>query len=112
MGLVSAMAHSFSVPTSAKLRLCRPTVSGTLDLAQKLEASGASYITLHPRTVSARRRRQGSADLSVVRLLKDTLSIPVVSNGNVRVFGDIEKNVSDTGADGVMVGESLLEDPR
>ena len=108
--LVSAMSHSFSVPVSAKLRLCQPSHK-TLNLAQRIEASGASWITLHARTVSTRRRRQGAADLNQVKRLKDNLRVPVISNGNVRVFEDLQENLDFTGADGLMVGETLLGNP-
>lgn len=104
------MAKSFTVPTSVKLRLCQPNQK-TLDLSRRLEGCGASWITLHARTVSARRRRQGAADLSEVKRLKEGLSIPVISNGNVRAHTDLWDNLSLTGADGVMVGETLLGNP-
>jgi tRNA-dihydrouridine synthase 1 len=82
-------------------------------LAERLASSGASYITLHARTVSARRRRHGAADLSWVKTVRDAVDarVPVVSNGNVRRFEDIERNKRETGADGVMVGETLLGNP-
>lgn len=108
--LVSAMSRSFIIPVSAKLRLCQPTPK-TVDLASRLEAAGASWITLHARTVSAKRRRQGAADLAQVKLLKDSLRIPIISNGNVRKFSDLEDNLRFTGADGIMVGETLLGNP-
>jgi tRNA-dihydrouridine synthase 1 len=111
MFVVSAMSHSLSVPISTKLRLCQPAPK-TLDFASRLEACGASWITLHARTVSARRRRHGAADLAEVKRLKDNLRVPVISNGNVRVWEDLEKNKLFTGADGVMVGETLLGNPR
>jgi len=104
------MSHSFTVPVSAKLRLCQPSAK-TVEFSQRLEASGASWITLHARTVSARRRRQGAADLGEVKRLKDHLHVPVVSNGNVRVFSDLQYNQDFTGADGLMVGETLLGNP-
>ena len=68
-------------------------------------------MTLHARTVSARRRRQGAADLSEVKTLKEALRVPVISNGNVRVYSDIGDNLAYTLADGVMVGETLLGNP-
>lgn len=109
--LVSSMSRSLGVPISAKLRLCQPTPK-TRELAKRLEAQGASWITLHARTVSARRRRQGAADLSVVKELKTHLKIPTISNGNVRIFADLQTNLEFTGADGLMVGETLLGNPR
>jgi len=104
------MASSFSVPVSAKLRLCQP-VPKTIELAKRLEIQGASWITLHARTVSARRRRQGAADLNVVKELKMHLNVPTISNGNVRVHTDLQSNLAFTGADGLMVGETLLGNP-
>ena len=107
---VSSMSASFMVPVSTKIRLCQP-VQKTIEFAQRLEASGSSWVTLHARTVSARRRRQGAADLAQVKLLKGGLRIPVVSNGNVRTFHDLGANSDFTRADGLMVGETLLGNP-
>jgi len=107
---VSSMSKSFVVPVSVKLRLCQPNVK-TVELSQRLEGCGASWVTLHARTVSARRRRQGAADLSEVKRLKEGLSIPVISNGNVRNHADLRHNLTLTSADGLMVGEALLGNP-
>ncbi|KAK1224799.1 hypothetical protein PQX77_012283 [Marasmius sp. AFHP31] len=109
---LSNMSHSFVPPVSTKIRLCQP-VEKTLELAERLQAQGSSWVTLHARNVSARRRRQGAADLSQVKRLKDspTIHVPIVSNGNVRTFSDLSDNLSTTGADGLMVGETLLGNP-
>ena len=95
---------------SAKLRLCQNAAS-TPDLGARLQAAGASWLTLHARHVSARRRRQGAADLSQVQLLKKRVGIPIVSNGNVKTWEDVVANQAETGADGIMVGETLLANP-
>jgi tRNA-dihydrouridine synthase 1 len=107
---VSSLSRSLSVPVSAKLRLCSPS-SSTLALASNLEASGAAFLALHARHPSARRRRQGAADLSVVKTLVEAIGVPVVSNGNVRTWDDVLQNVEYTGAGGIMVGETLLANP-
>jgi tRNA-dihydrouridine synthase 1 len=104
------MSTSFTVPVSAKIRLCQPFPK-TLELARRIESSGASWIALHARTVSPRKRRHGAAFLPEVKALKDGLSIPVISNGNVRQWEDLAANRELTGADGLMVGETLLGNP-
>ncbi|OJA11378.1 hypothetical protein AZE42_05160 [Rhizopogon vesiculosus] len=107
------MSHLLQPPTSVKLRLCPSSSppSSTVEFATLLEQAGASWVTLHARHVSARRRRQGAADLDVVHALKKTLRVPVVSNGNVRMWEDMQKNKEETEADGIMVGETLLGNP-
>ncbi|KAF7325772.1 FMN-linked oxidoreductase [Mycena kentingensis (nom. inval.)] len=108
--IVGGMARSFTVPVSAKIRLCQP-VSKTAEFSKRLEACGISWLVLHARNVSAQRRRHGPADLDQVRCLKQQLGIPVISNGNVRTFNDLQANIEYTGADGLMVGETLLGNP-
>ncbi|KAI9510287.1 FMN-linked oxidoreductase [Russula earlei] len=109
-GIISSLSRSLSPPISAKLRLCSPA-SSTLTLARHLQASGSAFVALHARHPSARRRRQGAADLSVVKDLAEGLDIPVISNGNVRTWDDVLHNKDYTGASGVMVGETLLGNP-
>jgi tRNA-dihydrouridine synthase 1 len=113
--IVSQLSHSLSVPISAKIRLCSPSTL-TSELGTRIAANGASWITLHARHVNARRRRAGSADLGAVKALKDTLGgshagVRVVSNGNVGTWDHIVRNREETGADGMMVGESILGNP-
>jgi tRNA-dihydrouridine synthase 1 len=107
------MSHLLQPPTSVKLRLCPSSspLSSTVELAALLEQAGASWVTLHARHVSARRRRQGAADLDVVHALKKALRVPVISNGNVRTWEDMQRNKEETEADGIMVGETLLGNP-
>jgi len=110
---VSQLSHSLPLPISTKLRLCSPSTL-TPELGTRLAASGASWITLHARHANARRRRAGSADLGAVKALKDVLGctgVKVVSNGNVGTWDHIVRNRVETGADGMMVGESLLGNP-
>ena len=50
-----------------------------------LQAAGCGLLAVHARQRgSETRRRAGAADLSAVRAIKHALSIPVVTNGNVR----------------------------
>lgn len=110
------MSKSLTVPVSTKIRLCEPS-SLTPLLGTRLAAAGSAWITLHARHVNARRRRAGPADLTVVKSLKDTLTaegfahVSVLSNGNVGTWGHVVENRKETGADGIMVGESLLDNP-
>ena len=109
--IVSGLTHTFPVPISTKIRLCNP-VEYTLPFAKRLSLAGSSWITLHARFgASTWKRRHGPADLSQVKILKEGLQIPVISNGNVRTYEDVMQNREFTRADGIMVGETLLGNP-
>lgn len=108
---VSGLTHTFPVPISTKIRLCNP-VEQTLPFTKRLALAGSSWITLHARFGSStRKRRHGPADLSQVKLLKESLQVPVISNGNVRTYEDVVQNLEFTSADGIMVGKTLLGNP-
>ena len=93
------------------MRLCNP-VEHTLPFAKRLALAGSSWVTLHARFgASTQKRRHGPANLSQVKLLKEGVQVPVISNGNVRTYEDVVRNLEFTRADGVMVGETLLGNP-
>lgn len=93
-------------------------------LAARIAHAGASVVTLHARHVAPNRRRANAAKLAYVYDVRQALqheglhaSQPgghcrVLSNGNVRCWSDIQTNLGDTHADGVMVGEPLLAQPH
>lgn len=122
--IVSGMAQAVDIPITTKIRLTVPKEQ-TPELAVTLARAGSSLVTVHPRFASSVRRRKGLADLDQVIQVREALQVEgllrtaerpngdtaVVSNGNVRCWSDITNNLSFTGASGVMVGETLLENP-
>lgn len=122
--IVSGLSQAVDLPVSTKIRLTVPKEQ-TSQLAVALARAGSSLVTVHPRFASSVRRRKGLADLNQVIQVREALQAEgllrsteqprgdtaVVSNGNVRCWEDIGANRSATGASGVMVGETLLENP-
>ena len=53
----------------------------------------------------------GSCDWAAIRTLRNHLHIPVFANGGVACKEDAERCMKETGVNGVMVGEALLENP-
>jgi len=68
-------------------------------------------LAVHGRFASETRRRQGAANLEAIRRIREALTIPVVSNGNIRNYSEAVNNLAFTGAAGVMSGEGILADP-
>ncbi len=80
-----------------------------LDFARMLEAAGASWISVHPRTASAGRR--GRAQWDHLARVRDAVAIPVVGNGDVQTCEDALTLLRRTGCDGVMIGRAATARP-
>lgn len=68
-----------------------------MDLCQKVEKMGVSFITVHGRT---KEQRCEPVDLDAVKAVKDSVSIPVIANGDVRSMNDARHVQAVTRADG------------
>ena len=105
-----------SVPVSVKLRagLEGQDFDFLLRFVEGLFESGASWITIHPRT--AEQKRKGAADWNLIRKLKNEfrsrgLSVPIIGNGDVQCFEDIRSLFETAECDRVMVGRAMIAKP-
>lgn len=108
--LVQKLALNLNVPVSCKIRVF-PKLEDTLNYARMLEEAGCSLLAVHGRTRDEKDGKKIRADWSAIKAVKDALSIPVLANGNIRHMDDVESLLKETGADGVLSAESLLENP-
>ena len=81
----------------------------TPEAGERLEKIGIKAITLHPRTTV--QSYLGQADWSLIKELKQTVSIPVIGNGDVSTPKHVLSMFEDTGCDAVMVGRGALGNP-
>ncbi|NXU48637.1 DUS4L synthase, partial [Turnix velox] len=95
----------FSV--SIKIRI-HEDLKRTVDLCQKAEAAGVSWITVHGRSVEERHQ---PVHYDAIKIIKQSMSIPVVANGDIKTLKDAKNVHHLTGADGVMVARGLLANP-
>ena len=108
--MVEILAKNLKVPVTVKIR-CLRTEEETLTLVKRIEAAGASWITVHGRCKEHNKDKVGSANLAIIKKIKETLSIPVFANGGISKFSDVEHALKEAGVDGVMSSESILENP-
>lgn len=108
--LVSALVKEVDIPVTVKCRLGWDANSmNYIEFAQKVEAAGASMITLHART-----RAQGYAPgcrWEAFGELKRAVNIPVIANGDINTLDDALHVINTYGVDGVMIGRGCQGAP-
>ncbi|MDP7080926.1 MAG: tRNA dihydrouridine synthase DusB [Candidatus Undinarchaeales archaeon] len=109
--IVKSLAESSSRPVTVKMRTgLTYSKADPVKIARHLEEAGASAVTLHARTTA--QGYAGKADWDAIHKLKESLSIPVIGNGDVRSPEDAKRMLDETGCDAVMVGRAALGDPQ
>ncbi|XP_062990227.1 tRNA-dihydrouridine(20a/20b) synthase [NAD(P)+]-like isoform X2 [Elgaria multicarinata webbii] len=82
---------------SIKIRI-HDDLKRTVDLCQKAEAAGISWITVHGRNVEERHQ---PVHYDAIKIIKQSMSIPVVANGDVKSLKDVEDIHQITGTNGI-----------
>lgn len=79
------------------------------EFAQMAEQAGAQALTIHARTWSD--GFSGKADWNIIAKTKQSVSIPVIGNGDILSYKQGLAMLEQTGCDGVMIGRAALGKP-
>lgn len=110
VALAAAVVRAVRLPVTVKTRLGWDANSIVItDLARRLEDVGISAIAIHART--RQQGYRGEADWSWIARVKESVSIPVIGNGDVRTPQDVARMFETTGCDAVMIGRAAIGHP-
>jgi nifR3 family TIM-barrel protein len=103
------LTKHLSVPITGKIRMGWEEQRNYLEIARIMEDNGAALIALHGRTKE--QKYNFEADWDAIAALKQSVSVPVIGNGDVRTPADIDAMKTHTGCDAVMVGRAAVGNP-
>eukprot|EP01130_Rhizamoeba_saxonica_P003770 TRINITY_DN1565_c0_g1_i1.p1 TRINITY_DN1565_c0_g1~~TRINITY_DN1565_c0_g1_i1.p1 ORF type:complete len:373 (+),score=53.07 TRINITY_DN1565_c0_g1_i1:37-1155(+) len=108
--VLSTLSSTLSVPVFCKIRIF-DDLDRTIKLVKQIERHGCSLLVVHGRTKEQRGKNMGIANWDAIKAIKENLQIPVISNGNIQQYGDIQACMDYTGVDGVMSAQAMINNP-
>ena len=108
--IVSAVVKAVSIPVTVKIRSGWDSNSiNAVEVAKICEEAGAKAICVHGRTRS--QGYSGKVDLDIIKKVKESVSIPVIGNGDINSIESAIKMFEYTGVDAIMIGRGALGNP-
>ena len=108
--IMEAVVKAVKIPVTMKMRLGWSYENiNAPSLAKKAEDCGIKMLVVHGRTRC--QMYNGNANWEMISQVKNVVSIPVIANGDIKTSQDAKNALSQSNADGVMIGRACYGRP-
>lgn len=108
--ILTAVVDAVEVPVTLKIRTGWDREHrNAVEIARMAESLGIAMLTVHGRTRAD--LFKGQAEYDTIRRVKDSVTIPVIANGDIDSGDKARRVMAETGADGVMIGRASFGNP-
>lgn len=110
VAIAEHVVKSVKIPVTVKMRLGWDIDNiNFLTLAKKFEDIGIRMLSIHCRTRN--QMYSGKANWSIIKKLKDIITIPYICNGDIKSPNDAIIAIKQSEANGIMIGRGVLGKP-
>ena len=108
--ILKEVVNAVDVPVTLKIRTGWDKANrNCVQIGKIAEQSGIQALTIHGRTKEC--LFEGEAEYDNIRAVKQSISIPVIANGDIDSASKAKKVLEYTGADAIMIGRASLGNP-
>lgn len=108
--IVKAVTAVIDIPVTVKIRKGWDDDSiNAVEVAKICESAGAAAITVHGRT--RQQYYKPPVDYDIIRAVRESVSVPVIANGDIDSAERAKEVMDITGCDLVMIGRATLGNP-
>lgn len=108
--IVKAVTAVTDIPVTVKIRKGWDDDSvNAVEVAKICESAGAAAITVHGRT--RQQYYKPPVDYCIIRAVRESVSVPIIANGDIDSAEKAKEVMDITGCDLVMVGRATLGNP-
>ena len=108
--IVKAVTAVTDIPVTVKIRKGWDDESvNAVEVAKICESAGAAAITVHGRT--RQQYYKPPVDYDIIRAVRESVSVPVIANGDIDSAERVKEVMDITGCDLVMIGRATLGNP-